>query len=186
MKQSFGNRLKNLLFEEEEVIYNEEFSSLSFNDSNYGEDIQTQSITNIEVDTSNISTIEDIYKAGDIEDLSKSIYKIEEIKSVLPNTLPTATKKESVIGMMKVSNITLDEILDDADYRKNALEDVLIKFTDDTTKIIEESSNEIKELEERINELKESINARKLEQEQQSKIIKDEITKINSIIEFML
>lgn len=170
--------LKNLLFEEENTY--EELSSLSLNDYDYAEEIQ-----GVDIKVTNVSTIEKIYDVGNMSDLSKSVYKIEEIKSVLPNTLPTAAKKESVLGMMQVSGITVEEVIEDANNRSEVLNSVLLNFTNQTVELIEESSNEIKELEDRINELKEGINSRKLEQEQQEKIIKDEFEKINTVIEFI-
>lgn len=172
--------LKNLLFEEENTY--EELPSLPINDYVYAEETPE---VNIDINTNNTISIGDIYASAKVNDLAKSVYKVEEIKSVLPNTLPTVAKKESVLGMMKVSGITVDEVVIDADNRNKVLHSVLDKFTNDTVTLIEENSNEIKMLEDRINELKEGINSRKFEQGQQEKIIKDEYAKINSIIEFI-
>lgn len=143
------------------------------------EDINVQ--TNIE----NITQPDEIYLQNNLADKSKSIFKIEEIKSVLPETLPNQAKKDSVIGMMKVSNLALEEVLNDAEQRKVILNGTLQKFTDETISMVEGCETEIKELENRINSLREKITSRKKSQEDQEEIINNEIKKIQSIVEFI-
>lgn len=137
------------------------------------------------VDTNNISTAEAIYKENGIDDLSNSIFKVEEIKGALPTNLPNEIKKASVIGMMGVSKLAIETVLEDAEKRSQILSGALQKFTDETVNIIEQGQGEIAELEEKINSINEKITARKKNQDDQEKVVTDEISKITSIVNFI-
>lgn len=140
---------------------------------------------NVQANTETVTQPDEIYLQNNLADKSKSIFKIEEIKSVLPETLPNQAKKESVLGMMKVSGLTLNEVLDDSNQRKAVLNGVLQKYTDETINIVESCEAEIKDLEGRINSLKEQITGRKKAQESQEEIITNEVNKVDSIVEFI-
>ncbi|MNI84955.1 hypothetical protein D3C73_1419040 [compost metagenome] len=75
--------------------------------------------------------------------------------------------------------------MEDADKRSQILSGALQKFTDETVNIIEQGQGEIAELEEKINSINEKITARKKSQDDQEKVVTDEINKINSIVNFI-
>lgn len=190
---SLGAKFKNFLFEEEvvedvEMNYGgmsyEDIANLSLDAMAYEQE-QKENRRKIEISNKNIASIEEIYAATKLDDLSRSIYKVQEIQSVLPNTLPVATKKESVLGMMKVSNLTLENVLNDADLRKGVLSQILTEASEEHLSFTEECNEEIRQLEARINELKENMIAKNLEQEQQEIIIKNELSTIDSIVNFI-
>lgn len=54
--------------------------------------------------------IADIYSNMNL-DVNKSIFKIEELKSTLPGNLPTETKKQTVLGMLPVVGLELDNVV---------------------------------------------------------------------------
>lgn len=139
----------------------------------------------IKCNTSELISIETIYEENELVDYESSIYKVDQIRNVLPKDLPKEAKKESVLGMMKVTGLSLDVVLTDAEIRKNILTTVNEKFNNETNKIIENSTNEIAELEERINSLKSIITERKKTQEKQSEILSNEFDKIDEIIKFI-
>lgn len=170
------------LFIEEEV--NENDIEQYLNEYQTKEKI-VDDLLNVNCNTECILNIESIYEMNDLVNFESSIFKIDDIRKVLPDSLPNEAKKESVLGMMQVTNLSLDSILEDAEKRKNILSSVNNKFLDDTNKIIEDSNSEIKELEDRINELKSTITNRKKSQEQQEEIIKSEIDKIDEIVNFI-
>lgn len=192
---NLGSKVKRFLFEEEkqniedvEMNYGgmsyEDIANLSLDAMAYAQE-QEENKRKIEINNKNVASIEEIYAATKLDDLSRSIYKIQEIQSVLPNTLPVATKKESVLGMMKVSNITLENVLDDANFRKEVLSQILKETSEDHLSFTEECNEEIRQLEARINELKENMISKNLEQEQQEKIINNELNTIESIVSFI-
>ena len=60
--------------------------------------------------------IADIYSNMNL-DVNKSIFKIEELKSTLPGNLPTETKKQTVLGMLPVVGLELDNVVQAANRR---------------------------------------------------------------------
>lgn len=188
---TFGKKIKNFFVEEETTSMDNMEITLDdsvYNSPYYLKDVNTfyaQGVEPVDIQTEDVSSIEEIYKASEMDDVSKSIYRVDEIRSVLPNSLASSTKKESVLGMMQVSGISVEEVIQDAENRKAVLDSVLQSFTESTVKTIEKNTEEIQELEDRINALKEEINNRKLSQEKQEEIINQEIEKIKSIIDFI-
>lgn len=140
----------------------------------------------VDIDTSNLVTPEEIYISTNLTDLSKSIFKVDEIKKVLPASMTEETKKQSVIGMMQVSGITVEEVINDADARTEALLGTLESSTSETENIIAEGEHQIEIHEAAIKALKTSIEERKKLQEEQNKIINVELEKVNNIKGFIL
>lgn len=141
---------------------------------------------NIEIDTSDLVTTDDIYLAANLTNLTKSIFKVDEIKKVLPASMTEETKKQSVIGMMQVSGITVEEVVNDANARTEALLAALEESTAETENIIADGEALISKHEEEIRALKESIENRKKLQEEQNKLINAELEKVNNIKGFIL
>lgn len=186
----FGNKFKGFFIEEDEPSYEDLIRrSTGENIDEEIESVQYEEMEDLNIENSQLeglSSVEDIYTIANMTDKSKSIYKVEEIKNILPNTLSNAAKKESVLGMLQVSNITIDDVQEDSNLRKSALNTVKDKFTQETILMIENSTKEITELELRVNELKEAINSRTLLQEKQEELIDNETAKIDSILNFMI
>lgn len=145
----------------------------------------TPTAEDVVTDVENLMTAESIYKENGLEDEIKSIFKVEEIKGVLPANLPTEAKKASVVGMMGVSELTVETVLEDAQKRILVLEGALQNFTSETIRVVEESEEQILELEEKINSLRGTITSRKKSQEDQATIINKETEKIKSIVDFI-
>lgn len=152
-------------------------------------DIETFAPINLietDIDTSELVSTDDIYMAADLTNMSKSIFKVDEIKKVLPSSMTEETKKQSVIGMMQVSGITVEEVVNDANLRTDALLATLEESSCETSNIIADGEARIAQYQEEIKALKESIEQRKKLQEEQNKIINSELEKINSIKEFII
>ena len=90
-------------------------------DEDYLESLeQTEEQIDVEVETENITEdnfISDIYNNNDLSDLSKSIFKVEEISMNLPDTMPKETKQASVIGILSSFQLTPESVKTDADER---------------------------------------------------------------------
>jgi hypothetical protein len=139
----------------------------------------------IEVDTTNVLSIDNIYEAGCITDRERSIYKVEEIRKILPDSLTKEAKKASVVGMLSVSKITVEEVCLDADKRTELLLNTLEQFTQETVAIRQQAQVEIDELEAQVEAKKAEVTARNLEQEKQGEIITTELEAIRTINEFI-
>lgn len=130
-------------------------------------------------------SIESIYAQSNLNDLNRSIFKVDEYSKVLPESLPAAVKRQSVIGILTASNLTVDELISDAEQRIGTLNAVQKMTNDSTNTLISEKEERIANLLAAVDVLKQEINDRKLSQEIQDKAIKEEFDKIKEIIRFI-
>lgn len=137
------------------------------------------------VDMNTLTLIADIYEQLKLDE-NKSIFKVEELKSTLPNNLSTETKKATVLGMFPIIGLNLDQILMDASERTNALLSTKTNCMQECDSKIKEDQITIAELETRIEELKVSIQEQEKLKEDNIKIIDEEINRINAIKSFII
>lgn len=143
-------------------------------------------VTTLEdVDMNEVLSIDSIYDKCGLADTSRSIFKIEEFKNILPDDIPNESKRKSVIGVITVSGLNLDSLLADSDTRIEALKAALETFTAETINSVSENDSEIIGLESRIDELKKKNIDRKRAQEAQESLIGVEIKKIEDIVKFI-
>jgi hypothetical protein len=156
------------------------------NQFNEEQDIQPQ--VKVEIDESSLEgiiTINEIYEQSNLNDLSKSIFRVKSFSEALPDTLTTEAKRQSVLGILAASDLNVEELKEDAYLRIEAINSVMEQFSNSTDNIIEDGNEEIKRLQEQIESIKEKINSRQLLQENQMKLVNDEINKIKNIVEFL-
>lgn len=138
---------------------------------------------NFDVGTENI--IEDIYEKNELSDRGKSIYKIEDLINSLPEEMVTETKKNTVKSTLGVFGLTVQEVCDDGEKRKNVLKHVFAEINDENVKVIDQASTRIEKLKIEIQE------KQKLIEECNQKIdstytgISEEINKIDRLISFV-
>lgn len=131
-------------------------------------------------------TIDEIYRNSQLEtDLKKSIFMADVYLKAIPENLPMDLKRETVLNIMNVSNISLDELLNDAYKRIDSLNTVLEETVSTTQEIFNRNDATISELEKRIEDLKEINKNRKKFQEDQNTLIEYEIQKIINLVEFV-
>ena len=126
--------LKKLLVEEipEEIpVYDEEL---------YMEE------TVVEVNTDSVSQdnlVADIYNQNNLSDLSKSIFKVEELINSLPKEMPSDTKKATVLSILGSFGLTVNEVVADGISRKDMLNAALDEITTDNENVIAENNTNI-------------------------------------------
>lgn len=131
-------------------------------------------------------SIEDIYRNSNlVKDTRDSIFIADVFLKTLPENLPVDLKKESVLNILKVSNIVVEDLMTDAYERVDALNTVMEDTVQRTDEIIEKNSVAIRDLERRIEELKNVIEERKKFQNTQNTSIEYEIQKVISIVDFI-
>lgn len=145
----------------------------------------TQETVAAEMDNSDLISIDDIYAENGLSNKDKSIYKVNEIKTALPD-MPTDSKKASVIGMLTVSKIEISEIEDDAKERTDVIIAALNNFTSETQRIVDAAEEQINEKLKEIEDLKNRISNRKQLQEMQSKLCENELDLIASTVKFIV
>lgn len=130
-------------------------------------------------------TVEEVYAKANLQDMSKSIFKVDEFSKVLPGNLPTDVKRQSVIGILTASGLDVDTLTADADQRLAALNGVAATTAQNTVDLITEKETKIAQLLEEVDLMKQEINDRKKSQEVQNKLVDDEKAKINEIVNFV-
>ncbi len=131
-------------------------------------------------------SIDDIYRNSRMEnDRKRTIFMVDVFQKTLPENLPLDVKRASVMNIMDVSSINLDNLLSDAYKRIDALNNVLEQTVQTTEDVIAKNEASIKELEGRIKELRKINEVRVQFQEDQSSVIEYEIQKIIGIVDFI-
>ena len=131
-------------------------------------------------------TIEEIYRNAHLDsDLKKTIFMADVYLKAVPENLPVDIKRETVLNIMNISNISLDELLNDAYRRIDSLNTVLEETVSTTQDVFNRNDATIRELEKRIEDLREINKNRKKFQEDQNTMIEYEIQKIINLVEFV-
>lgn len=129
--------------------------------------------------------IQDIYQENNLSDSTKSIFKVEEFSNTLPKEMRTETKKATVLGIMNVSGLTVDEVVKDGVSRIETLDAVKEKIITDSETKVANANNEIEQLKAKIEELEKLVAVTLAEKEQSDKLICDEIEHIMDLINFI-
>ncbi len=133
-----------------------------------------------------LMTIEEIYRNSNLNaDVKKTIFMTDVYLKAIPENLPLDVKRETVLNIMQVSNISLDDLLNDAYKRIDSLNTVLEETVSTTQDVFERNEATINELQKRIEDLKEINANRRKFQEDQNTMIEYEIQKIINLVEFV-
>lgn len=138
-----------------------------------------------DLDVKDVVKIEDVYIKFDLADKTNSIFKIEELKMVLDESMTIESKRKAVLGFLTVANLKLEDLLADGDIRTEALTTTLDAFFKETSDILVSNENEILILEDKIEQLKKVNAERKKAQEIQVGLIDEETKKIGDIKKFI-
>ena len=142
-------------------------------------------VPSLEVDTSNVLSIDTIYASAGLSNTEKSVYKVEEIKNTL-GSLPKEAMKAATLGMMGVVKLTTEEVQADTESRSEVLAQALTQFTQKTAEIKSDMEITIAEMEEKIDTCKKFLAERELDQEKQQGLITVELEKIKAIKDFII
>ncbi|MCK4816079.1 hypothetical protein KA005_09925 [bacterium] len=130
--------------------------------------------------------VDEIYGRLQLDhDKRKSIFMVNEFLSALPDSLPTDVKRKSVKDIITASGVDINNLMDDAFRRLDALNTVLESQLNKTEEIIANNNRAIAELENQIMEIRKEITKRKKMQEDQKSAIEYENQRINYIVQFI-
>lgn len=142
----------------------------------------------IDVNTENVTQdnlIGDIYDANDLSDVSKSIFKVEELLNSLPKEMPNDTKKTTVLSILGSFGLTVDEVVADGEGRIEVINGSFEKIKSDNEEVITDNSASIEQKKIEIQELEKDNSDR-------TQVIKDtrdkvdsEAKRINDLIKFI-
>lgn len=148
-----------------------------------------EATTPVNVDTGNAidsqNLIKDIYEKNTLTDFSKSIYKVEEFSAALPKEMPANIKKDSILGILKISNIEVSDTTKDADVRTSTLSAALNQIITDKNDLIANAEGDIENLKNMITDLENKIYNAKLDIETSTNTINSEIKKVSDLKSFI-
>ena len=132
-----------------------------------------------------IGFINDVYDKEGLTDLSRSIFKAEEISATLPDTLPTDTKRTSVIGILSSFSLSVEELVTDGIARTNAIDTAQISCETNFNNQIADANNTIEELKQKISDLQADIVNITESKNAMNAAAAEEIARINNLINFI-
>lgn len=134
--------------------------------------------------TDELISPDDVFKNANYIN-EQNIYKIQEFKNALPQTMSNELMKESVLGVLKASNLDVDELIKDGEKRIDILNSNISSLILEREEYVNLLLKEIEKLTEEINKNKDDINNKNIYTDKQETILTDEINKINEIINFI-
>lgn len=142
----------------------------------------------VEVSTDNVSAqnfVSDLYASNDLSDLSKSIFKIEEIMNTLPSTMPADAKRDTVIGILNSFGIQVGETVHDGMIRKETISIALNEINRQTAHTVNNLELEINELYKQAEEKKAEMQKVKDDYALAEAEAEKEIAKLQELIDFI-
>lgn len=131
-------------------------------------------------------TIEDIYrKAALLKEKKATIFMVDIYAKALPENLPSDIKRDSVLNIMRASDLDINELLNDAYMRIDTLNRTLESVVQTTEKIKLKNRATIDDLESQIKDLKKATLDRERFQESQNTTLEYEIQRIINIVDFI-
>lgn len=145
-----------------------------------------EDVTEVELESVNTSTlIDDIYTQNDLFDMSRSIFKVEELIASLPKEMATDTKRASVLAILGSFNLTATEVVEDGEKRFNVLLNIKDKIDKDCRNVIADKESQIEELKKAIENLTIEIANEQEKMKQSDDAILVEVAKVENLIKFV-
>ncbi len=133
-----------------------------------------------------LMTVEDVYRKASLnKHVRDTVFMVDVLMKALPENLPSDIKRESVANIMKASELKVEDLLNDAYQRIDALNSVLEQTVQVTEQVNAKNEGTIRELEKRIDDLRKDIQNRLKFQENQNSALEYEIQKVINIVEFI-
>ena len=171
-----AKRLRDLFFEEvkeEPIAYEEDYMGEEYD---------------VEVNTDNVTQenlIADIYSENNLSDLSKSIFKVEELINSLPKEMPDATKRATVLSILASFGLTVEEVLADAEIRSSVIQSALDSIIEENEDVIDSNNTAIEQKKLEIQNLEKDNSDRTLVIKNTDDKVEAEIKRINGLVKFI-
>lgn len=161
---------------------------VSMETDNYPYDVESVDEDMVEVNTEEVSQdnlIGDIYSQNDLADISKSIFKVEEVINSLPKEMPNDTKKVTVLSILSSFGVTVEEVLADSENRAAILNSALKNIVANNENVIADHNANIEQKKKEIQELEKDNASRELIIKSTSDKIEDEMKRISELASFI-
>ena len=148
--------------------------------------ITIEDVIDVELESVDTNTlINDIYTQNDLFDMSRSIFKVEELITSLPKEMATSTKRASVLAILGSFNLTATEVVDDGENRLSVLVGIKDKIDADCKNAIADKEIQIEEFKKAIENLSVEIANEQEKMKQSDEAILVEMTKVENLIKFV-
>lgn len=163
-------------------------------------EINIDNINIEDIDISQKVEIEDLVETSDFSDElivpeqmyetanyinDSNIFKVKEFKDALPSNMSNDLMKQSVLGILKASNLSVEDLIRDGNKRLEIISANQQKLINDTNDYISNMENKIETLSKEIEDSKDLINNKKMYLEKQNQLLDEEQNNIKSIINFI-
>lgn len=175
---SFGKKLLGAFVEE--IPDNNEDDVGYVYESTY--DLEEDDVDVSGVDVEDI--IGDIYAQNDLVS-DPNIFKVEELSNNLPKEMATDTKRKTVQGILTSFGVTIDDIVDDGEKRRNVLDVAMSKLVKESSDKVDSTENEIESYKVKISELEKVIADEKDKIKVCTEKISAEVDRVSNLIEFI-
>lgn len=146
----------------------------------------TTAETDVELEGVNTNTlINDVYTQNDLFDMSRSIFKVEELIASLPKEMATDTKRASVLAILGSFNLTATEVVEDGEKRVGVLKGVKDKIDSDCKFTITDKEAQIEEFKKAIEALTIEIANEYEKMKKSDEIVSAEISKVEALVNFV-
>lgn len=163
-------------------------------------EINIDNINIEDIDISQKVEIEDLVETSDFSDElivpeqmyetanyinDSNIFKVKEFKDALPSNMSNDLMKQSVLGILKASNLSVEDLIQDGNKRIEIISANQQKLINDTNDYISNMESKIETLSKEIEDSKNLINNKKMYLEKQNQLLDEEQNNIKSIINFI-
>lgn len=143
-------------------------------------------LAEIDMDGVNVDTlVRDIYERNGMQDVSKSIFKVEEACASLPDTMAESTKKQSVSSILGIFGLTVDEVVEDGKQRLSLIGRALDDITNTAATDVAMMESQVEEHKREIERLEGDISAVKANEKSSREQIREEAERIAKLMKFI-
>lgn len=148
--------------------------------------VEEEMMAEVELESVNTNTlISDVYTQNDLFDMSRSIFKVEELITSLPKEMATNTKRASVLAILGSFDLTATELVEDGEKRICVLNGVKDKVDSECKSTIADKEIQIEEFKKAIEALTVDIANEHEKMKNSDEIILAEIAKVESLVNFI-
>lgn len=129
--------------------------------------------------------IGDIYASNQLSDMSRSVFKVEEVSKSLPDTMPKATKRVAVTGILASFNLTVADIMSDASLRRNVIKQAAATMMHNHGDIVHNLEAKIEDMRKQIESFEAEIKENQDKHAFIRQVSEAEIQRIDALAEFL-
>lgn len=146
------------------------------------EEVVAESVELVDKET----LISDIYSKNGLTDMSRSIFKAEDVIKSLPMEMATETKRNAVLGILSSFNLTATDVTEDGENRVKILKAVNKQIESDNQREIDIRSSQIEDLKHQIEDLNKEVSDLKEATSVSDSLITEEVQKVQSLVDFII